>query len=576
MNPISLQFHLFPSFLLKKTLIIPFIFLFFNPIWSQTIVGAVYMMPNTEGVYSLSPANKGTWDVLKNGVLTESHFNVGSIKIQSLDICNSSVSLKVTTSSGRIIRKTIIVRDLVPPMIDEGFETATLSCNNLDGFPPTGMDNSGKPVTVRLRSFANVQGQCLMNLTWEVVDFCGNAKTLVQAVTPSTTDDNEPPVMSFQKSVTYACDAVPPLFPTPTATDNCSNLVEVRLAKKTSNYAYVPFCKTYDLYLTWEAIDACGNKSSEVQTIHIEDKIPPVFNTDTLKYLSGCSPNDIPYYRPYVKDNCSDPLTVNLVKRTYEPFTCGYKVWDTWEAIDACGNTSTSVQAFEIEDKTPPQFMMPATLCMACNMIPAVLPQPVVVDACDPVPHVRLLHESPPMGCIGSQYYITRFWSAVDACGNYSTFEQRISVQASCPVMPPPMGGGDLVHQIEKGQSAVSSVSVKNLQRNLVENSDNKVGEIQVNPSILKTSTVIQLQAYPNPTNGRVHFTLNAPQVGDAVLSLFDATGRQIGSIKQVYNDARKDVLLPYDIPSTTSAGLIFYKMTVGNSVVSGKINYVK
>jgi hypothetical protein len=575
MNPRSLQISHATCFLLKKTLLFTLFILFFKPIWSQTIVGAAYMMPNTEGVYSLSPANSATWEVLKNGVLVETYFNTSSVKIRSLDVCNSSVTFKVTTTSNRIIRRTIIVRDLVPPMINSGFESAALPCDNLDGFPPTGMDNSGNPVTVRLKSFANVPGQCLMNLTWEVLDDCNNAKTLVQTVTPTTTDDKEPPVMSFQKSLIFPCDAVPTTFEPPTAKDNCSNLVEVRLASKTFNNAYKPFCKNYDMYLTWEAIDACGNKSSEVQTIHIEDKIPPVFNTDTLKYLSGCSPNDIPYYRPYVKDNCSEPLTVNLVKRTYEPFPCGYKVWDLWEALDACGNRSTSVQEFEIEDKTPPRFMMPTTLCMACNMIPAVLPPAVVMDACDPSPQVWLLNESVPMGCIGSQYYITRFWTAVDACGNYSTFEQRISVQTSCPTtpIPPPTGGGDFVRSNETSPQGSASMSLKNYGRNMGEN---KEAEIQAQPMNVKTTKGIQLLAFPNPTNDRVHFTLNAGQVGDAVLSLFDATGRQIGIVKQAYGDARKDVLISYDIPTTTSAGLIFYKMTLGSLVVSGKINYVK
>jgi hypothetical protein len=219
--------------------------------------------------------------------------------------------------------------------------------------------------------------------------------------------------------------------------------------------------------------------------------------------------------------------------------------------------------------------MIPATLCMACNMIPAVLPPAIVMDACDPSPQVWLLSESPPMGCIGAQYYITRFWTAVDACGNYSTFEQRISVQASCPTTPitPPMGGGDLVRSNETTSQRAASGSLKNYERNMDEN---KEGEIQAIPIKSKTTKGIQLQAYPNPTNGRVHFTLNAGQVGDAVLSLFDATGRQIGIIQQAYGDARKDVLMTFDIPTTTSAGLIFYKMTLGSLVVSGKINYVK
>jgi hypothetical protein len=574
MSPSSLQFSHASLVFFKKTVLLTLCILFFKPVWSQTIVGAAYMMPNTEGVYFLSPANMATWEVLKNGVLVETHFNASSVKIRSLDVCNSSVTFKVTTTSNRVIRRTIIVRDLVPPMINSGFESATLPCNNLDGFPPTGMDNSGNPVIVRLKSFANVQGQCLMNLTWEVLDNCGNAKTLVQTVTPSTTDDKEPPVMSFQKSLTFPCDAVPSSFEPPTATDNCSNLVEVRLARQTSNYGYKPFCKNYDIYLTWEAIDVCGNKSIEIQTIHVEDKIPPVLNTDTLKYHSGCSPNDIPLYKPYVKDNCSEPLTVNLLKRRYEPFPCGYKVWDTWEAIDACGNRSTSIQEFEIEDKTPPRFMIPATLCMACNMIPAVLPPAVVMDACDPAPQVRLISESPPMGCIGTQYYITRFWEAVDACGNYSTFEQRISVQASCPTSPmPPMGGGDLVRLNETSQTALALKPMKNFERNLGENTADKISTM---PSKGKTETDIRLQAFPNPTNGRVQFNFNSSQLGEAVLSIFDATGRQIGSVKQAYVDARKNVFMTFDIPSSTAAGLIFYKMTLGNLVVGGKINYVK
>lgn len=529
----------------------------------------MYLFPNTEGVYSLSIANQvGVWEVRHDGILTETHYNANAVRVRAKDTCNSFISFKVTLSSGKILRKTVVVRDNVRPVFDSGFDTVSLPLNNLDGRKPSATDNSGKPVTVRLKDYGAMYGMCMMTLTWEARDVCGNTTLLKQTVFP-TTQDTVPPKFEIEQCITYACDSVPNPFPSPKVMDN-SNLVQITLVNQSYANGFIGFCKTYGLYLTWEALDACGNLTREIQTVLVKDKVAPKFNTDTVLRFAVCSPNDIPGYRPHVKDNCSDPVIVNRVSRRFEPFPCGFKVWDTWEAIDACENRSTAVQEIIIKDSIGPQFMVLPNICTPCAMIPHTFPTPMVVDNCDPAPVVTLFKTlGLPMGCTGMPYDLILVWKAVDRCGNETIAYQTVNVRAVCGGMPP-VGGGDLVRQ---NSVPTQAVVLRTPDKNVGETNDL---DMAFNLPVLKDKNGVQLLAFPNPTNGTVHFNIQSPLVGEAILSLFDATGRQIGIVKQAYLEAEKDILMQFDIPNAVANGLIFYKLTLGSVTIAGKVNYIK
>jgi hypothetical protein len=571
MNPNFLPLITTTPLFLRKLLLSSLFILVFQCMWSQTIQGPLNLKPNTEGVYSLSTNQTATWEVRQDGILTETHYNTNSVSVKGKDLCLSFISFKVTISPGKVLRKSIIVQDNVRPVFDKGFETASLPHNDLDGHKPTATDNSGKPVTVSLKSYSAMRGMCMMTLVWEARDYCGNTATMTQIVTP-TTQDTEAPKLDFEQWVTYACDSIPNPFPSPKVTDN-SNLVQITLVKEVRSYGNTDFCQRYGSYLYWEAIDACGNVTTAIQTVSIRDRVPPKFNTDTIRTFAVCTPYDIPAYRPHVKDNCSDPVIVNLIKRKSEPFYCGYKVWDTWEAYDACDNKSTAVQEIIIKDNIGPKFMPLANICTPCNMIPANFPKPMVMDNCDPAPVVTLSKMlGLPLGCTGMPYDLTLIWKAVDKCGNETLASQIVNVRAMCGMMPPTK---DLVRQTESQPQAAglkkgdkNDGETNSLETNALENA--------LNLPVLNLKNTVQLVAYPNPTNGKIHFNLQSPVVGEAILSLFDATGRQIGVLKQAYWEGGKDVLLQYDIPNTTAQGLIFYKLSLGSVTVGGKINYLK
>jgi hypothetical protein len=188
------------------------------------------------------------------------------------------------------------------------------------------------------------------------------------------------------------------------------------------------------------------------------------------------------------------------------------------------------------------------------------------------MPYVRLLNASVPMGCIGASYNLILDWYAVDRCNNETYFRQIMRVQASCSAMPPPppTGGGDLMTAHQTINQAVFS---KNEDKNFTEN---QRSETPLVLQTVKSGKICQLGVYPNPTNGLVHFNLNSPHVGDAILNFYDALGQPIGSIKQAYAEKGKDVLMKFEIPSTTVQGLIFYTLSLGNSVESGKIHYIR
>ncbi len=79
-------------------------------------------------------------------------------------------------------------------------------------------------------------------------------------------------------NVTVNCDAVPaPAMPT--ATDNCTPNNMVNIVLRTDTLRNAGDCiSNYQLRRTWTATDLCGNFSSHVQLVTVQDTTRPVFS----------------------------------------------------------------------------------------------------------------------------------------------------------------------------------------------------------------------------------------------------------------------------------------------------------
>ncbi|MEM7247872.1 MAG: hypothetical protein AAF533_21220 [Acidobacteriota bacterium] len=192
------------------------------------------------------------------------------------------------------------------------------------------------------------------------------------------------------------------------------------------------------------ATDGCGNSRSCEASYTLVDTIPPeieppadlVIECGTFEdteatieawLLTGVATDDCGGNRPVfnellsVETGCNDTET-----RTYR-FT----------ASDACGNSvSATATVSRIDTRPPNLFNVPADITVNCGAIPD---PPTNVQASDQCVFgllpVTFEETEEPGDCIDERVII-RTWSAVDACDNVATEQQRITlVDADAPTL---------------------------------------------------------------------------------------------------------------------------------------------
>ncbi|MEZ5029801.1 MAG: hypothetical protein R2787_00200 [Saprospiraceae bacterium] len=324
----------------------------------------------------------------------------------------------------------VTVEDTTPPVFDNKPADITVECDNVP-VPEvvTATDNCDQDVDVTYNQ-VKTDGSCpdyyTLTRTWIAIDNCGNAATHVQKV---TVQDTTPPVFDNKPAdITVECDNVP-APEVVTATDNCDQDVDVTYNQVKTDGSCPDY---YTLTRTWIAIDNCGNASTHVQKVTVEDTTPPVFDNKPADITVEC--DNVP--APEVvtaTDNCdlNVDVTYNQVK-TDGSCPDYYTLTRTWIAIDNCGNAATHVQKVTVEDTTPPVFdNKPADITVECDNVPA----PVVVtatDNCDLNVDVTY-NQVKTDGSCPDDYTLTRTWIAIDNCGNAATHVQKVTVQDTTP-----------------------------------------------------------------------------------------------------------------------------------------------
>jgi hypothetical protein len=304
-----------------------------------------------------------------------------------------------------------------PPELSGVPANITVSCESVPApAEPTATDNSDPDPVVELDE-DQIDGDCpneyTLIRTWTATDNCGNGATAKQTI---TVIDNTPPVLSgVPADVTVECDDLPGL-PEVSAQDNCDENPDIELDEDRTD-GDCPH--RYTLIRTWTATDACGASASASQTITVQDTKGPVFDSEPAA-IDPIHCND-EFPEPEVltaTDACSGTATVVVTEDEYEVNVCdGYTVTYRWTAEDACGNTSTVTQSFQVlPDDEPPTFdNLPNFGTVACNNVP---PDPDFVTASDncSTASVQLIVE-PFVPDLENGYVISYKWIAADGCG---------------------------------------------------------------------------------------------------------------------------------------------------------------
>ena len=274
--------------------------------------------------------------------------------------------------------------------------------------------------------------------------------------TINITEDTTPPVITCPADVTIECtdDTSTAANGMATATDNCSSMADINITFTDNSSQTNTGCGQfeYTIMRTWMASDACGNTSTCVQVIAVEDTTSPVI-TCPADVTIECSDDTSPAANGMATatDNCSGMADINITFTDNSSQTntgCGqfeYTIIRNWVATDACGNTASCFQTIEVEDTTPAVITCPANVTIECTVdtSPATNGMATAVDNCASTEEVTItfsdVSTQTTSGCGQFDFVITRTWMSSDPCGNTSTCVQMITVEdTTSPVITCP------------------------------------------------------------------------------------------------------------------------------------------
>ena len=294
----------------------------------------------------------------------------------------------------------------------------------------TASDNCDDAPIIAFSDFT-ISGGCPQELTinrsWSVVDACGNSATCVQVI---SVVDTEAPVISCPANVTIECtDSSNPTDTGSATAIDCDPNPNVTFNDNVTGGA----CPQESVITrTWIATDACGNSSTCIQSIVVDDSVAPTITCPpdvTMECSGGTLPGDTG--TATASDNCDSAPNISFIDVTVDG-ACpqGVNITRTWIATDACGNSSTCTQIILLDDIQGPTITCPTDITIECtdSTDPGNTGSATAIDNCDGAPTIGFSDVTLSGGC-PQESSITRTWIATDACGNSSTCVQIISIE---------------------------------------------------------------------------------------------------------------------------------------------------
>ncbi|MBC7774260.1 MAG: HYR domain-containing protein [Phycisphaerae bacterium] len=331
-----------------------------------------------------------------------------------------------------VATQVITVRDITPPAFTSVPAAATSSCESLPivGIP-LASDNCTQIVLISYlgESVPGNGGACPGNYaivrTWSAQDACGNTASATQTITVQ--DITPPIVISVPADVVVSCANIPAVG-TPTATDNCDATPTITYTGATQINGPCP--NSYTIKRKWTISDDCGNSSTAIQTLTVQDVTAPVFTSSPAAITVSCE--SIPAVgSPVATDDCAANVNITYNGQTRQDGLCpdSYTLTRKWTAKDACGNATTTSQIITVQDVTLPVFgTVPAGVTVDCDAIPAV-GTPAATDNCDASVSIVYDGETRVDGSCPNNYLLNRKWTATDNCGNTIVATQVITVR---------------------------------------------------------------------------------------------------------------------------------------------------
>jgi multisubunit Na+/H+ antiporter MnhC subunit len=227
----------------------------------------------------------------------------------------------------------------------------------------------------------------------------------------------------------------------PTATDNCSGLVDV------SSDANFPISTPGTTVITWTYTDANGNNTTQTQNIIISDTIAPTPDDVILSDITAeCELQQADITVPTASDNCSG--TIIATGDGVFPITASTTI--TWTYTDAAGNVQIQTQQVIIEDTTDPipDVAILTVITAQCEVIETDVTIPTATDNCSTVTVTS-----------DAVFPITEtttiVWTYTDASGNSESQTQLVTINDATPPVPDAVVLADITAECEVAEADV-------------------------------------------------------------------------------------------------------------------------
>lgn len=185
------------------------------------------------------------------------------------------------------------------------------------------------------------QGDCngafSITRVWRVFDELGDLITTFQQLIEVS--DNTPPefIGSLPQDLVLNCNAEWPDTAQLQAIDNCSD-VEIVVEETIVEDPACP--QNFTVQIVYTATDSCGNATTHQQLIQFIDNEGPVFEDSLpMEVVVDCG-EAFPLLEPVVTDDCDGEVRLNFTDEQAQSCETGRTTLRTWEATDACGNSS--------------------------------------------------------------------------------------------------------------------------------------------------------------------------------------------------------------------------------------------
>jgi large repetitive protein len=337
--------------------------------------------------------------------------------------CQQIIAVQDTTRPSIICPLNITINCEIDPLpINTGTAIASDNCD-----PDPGLNH------LDVVTPGNCPQEKVIRRRWIAVDNCANANLCEQFI---TVQDTTKPVLALPANVTINCnDDQTPNGPSgfATATDNCTNSPAVTFA---DNVLPGSCAQAKTIQRTWTATDQCGNFTSALQIIIVQDVTPPVIQCPTDRTIA-CNESTDPNVntalgKAIAIDNCDPAPSVTYIdtKTQFGPCLRDTIITRTWTALDNCNNLALCIQTITKKDTQGPVVVCPADTVINCNtsIAPVYLGFATATDNCGTVTMPIHNDDVVPGNC-PQESVIIRTWTSEDDCGNIGICEQTITVQ---------------------------------------------------------------------------------------------------------------------------------------------------